>query len=412
MIIDAVKGVTKKWAKQRKAEERDISRLGRRREGLIRSCRTTIKDVAYEVMEAAYQKASSNGRYPAAARQIMYAARPEIQRRTGETLDDKYFTTTLLPEYLEEFPQKTASWNVAYDARGHFEEPHTKHVVPLGTLEVRKYLRDIDRHVVGGPTAGVTNGDRYPTRGPAHRYSAILFIEKEGFLPLFEAAKLAERYDLAIMSTKGMSVTASRLLVDKLGGAHKVLLLVLRDFDKAGFSIAGTLQRNTQRYRFVNKIRVIDLGLRLADVESWHLEAEDVHYRSDPGPNLRKNGATQAEVEFLCSGAEPWKGYVGRRVELNAFTSADLLAWIESKLKEHGVKKVVPDAATLEAAYRRSAEAMMINQQIERLADLAHQEAQNIKVPNDLGNLVREKLKDSERPWDAVVRELAAGRNL
>ena len=33
----------------------------------------------------------------------------------------------------------------------------------------------------------------------------MLFIEKEGFLPLFEAVHLAERYDLAIMSTKGMS---------------------------------------------------------------------------------------------------------------------------------------------------------------------------------------------------------------
>ena len=32
----------------------------------------------------------------------------------------------------------------------------------------------------------------------------ILFIEKEGFMPLFEAVQLAERFDLAIMSTKGM----------------------------------------------------------------------------------------------------------------------------------------------------------------------------------------------------------------
>ena len=50
----------------------------------------------------------------------------------------------------------------------------------------------------------------YPTLGPEHRFSAILFIEKEGFMPLFEAVNLKERFDIAIMSTKGMSVIASR----------------------------------------------------------------------------------------------------------------------------------------------------------------------------------------------------------
>ena len=83
---------------------------------------------------------------------------------------------------------------------------------------------------------------------------------------------------------------------------------------------------------------------------------------------------------------------------------------IESKLKEHGVDKVVPDTATLAAAYRRSAEAEMIRQRIQKIARRAHRKAQNIKVPDDLEKLVRGKLKDSDRPWDAVVRELVAGR--
>jgi hypothetical protein len=39
----------------------------------------------------------------------------------------------------------------------------------------------------------------------------VLFIEKEGFMPLFERVHLAERYEIADMSTKGMSVTAARL---------------------------------------------------------------------------------------------------------------------------------------------------------------------------------------------------------
>ena len=39
------------------------------------------------------------------------------------------------------------------------------------------------------------------THGPIGCFGAVLFIEKEGFLPLFEKVQLAERYDLAIMST-------------------------------------------------------------------------------------------------------------------------------------------------------------------------------------------------------------------
>ncbi len=68
----------------------------------------------------------------------------------------------------------------------------------------------------------MSHAPKYPTFGPKHRYGAILFIEKEGFMPLLKAVRLAERYDLAVMSTKGMSVTASRELVDTLCGDHSI----------------------------------------------------------------------------------------------------------------------------------------------------------------------------------------------
>src|SRR5262245_30154638 len=162
-------------------------------------------------------------------------------------------------------------------------------------------------------------------------------------MPLFKRVHLAERYDLAIMSTKGLSVTASRALVDEL--CQDIPLLVLHDFDKAGFSIAGTLQRDTRRYEFRNNIRVIDLGLRLADVEANDLESESVSYgRTSPISNLLDNGATREEVDFLCDSSEHGM-YWGERVELNAFTSGDLVAWIEAKLQENGIGKVIPDPA-------------------------------------------------------------------
>ena len=41
------------------------------------------------MMQAAYMKASAGNTLPAKARQVMYAARGEIQERTGKSLDDR-----------------------------------------------------------------------------------------------------------------------------------------------------------------------------------------------------------------------------------------------------------------------------------------------------------------------------------
>jgi DNA topoisomerase VI subunit A len=241
----------------------------------------------------------------------------------------------------------------------------------------------------------------FPTCGPDHRYGAILFVEKEGFLPLFKAVRLAERYDLAIMSTKGLSVTASRLLVDRLCAAHQVPLLVLHDFDKSGFSILGTLRRDTRRYAFRNRIEVIDLGLRLEDVEDNRLEAEDVVHRSDPAPNLRENGATTEEIAFLRT----------RRVELNAFASADFVAWIERKLAQHGVAKIVPDQEALTLAYRRSVASCYIASRLRSTIQEAQRHAAEAGVPDNLASLVAAGLRDNRaQSWDELVQQLAAQR--
>ena len=85
-----------------------------------------IKEAAWQVMPDAYRIASTGGTLPANARQIMYAARPAILELTGKTkLDDRYFTQALLPDYIEEHPEITANWDVVFDDRGSFIEPHT-----------------------------------------------------------------------------------------------------------------------------------------------------------------------------------------------------------------------------------------------------------------------------------------------
>jgi hypothetical protein len=400
-IIGAVQGVTKKWAKQRKREERNAAAIVSRRYVMTRRRSVSIRDAAFQTMEQAYLRASANGTLPAHARQIMYAARAYIQRTADKEIGqrfDQYFTQQLLPEYIEMYD---VSWNVVYDARGNFAEPHTDLKVALGTLQVRRYLAQIGRHTVGDPDFEIWE-KFYPTLGPRHRFGAILFIEKEGFLPLFQAVRLAERYDLAIMSTKGMSVTASRELVDQLCSRHAVPLLVLHDFDKSGFSIVGTLQRSTRRYRFGHghAANVIDLGLRLEDIDG--LETEDVVHQSNPAANLRENGATADEIAFLRT----------RRVELNAFASDELIQWLELKLVHHGIAKVVPDSDILASAYRRMRRQAVVQERInETLAELDDDDqTEPSPAPDNLIDRIKRRLsEDPALRWDAVLREIAEG---
>ena len=397
-VIDAITGVTKKWTKQRKREERERSAGLHRRHFLLRRHLVSIRAAAWQAIPGAFMKASANNTLPANARQIMYAARPKIaqlaDRELGGTFD-KYFTQTLLPDFVAQMRPAWAS-RVVFDARGHFAEPHAGTEIGLGTLEVRDYLAGIREHKVLEPAFEVREA-RYPTRGPKNRFGAILFLEKEGFAPLLEEVQLAERYDIAIMSTKGMSVTASRELVEDLCATHDVPLLVLHDFDVSGFTIFGTLRSSTQRYTYRRKFRVVDLGLRLADIAGLEREGVYVSSPSKTAATLHRHGATRQEIDILSG---------GERVELNALASDELVALIERKLAKQGIDKIIPDDGTLADAYRRIRRQAAIQEKIEELVEAL--DGAEVKVPAGLRQRIKKAMMaDPTRPWDAVLREIA-----
>src|SRR6516225_7454982 len=309
-LIDAISGVTKKWTKQRKREESEKSAVLNRHYSLVRRHTVSIKEAAWRAIPDAFMQASANNTLPANARQIMYAARPKIAQMADRGLggtSDKYFTQTLLPDYVAERRPAWAS-RVVFEARSH---------------RVNGFAFDVrEKH--------------YPTAGPKNRFGAVLFLEKEGFGPLLEEVRLAERYDLAIMSTQGMSVTASRELVQELCATHDIPLLVLHDFDISGFTIFGTLRSSTRRFTYGRTFRAIDLGLRLADIEGLEREGVYVSSPSKAAETLRRHGATKQEIDMLVG---------GERVELNALASDQLVALIERKLSENSIIKVIPDDA-------------------------------------------------------------------
>jgi hypothetical protein len=339
--------------------------------------------------------------------------RDPMQEEVGEYLDDKYFCNKLLTDYLYNYPRTTANWDVVFDARGHYEEPHTRVVIPLGTLDVRKYegnVRDAEKEVKNlglkdvSERLGLELASRilpFTTLGPSNRISAILFIEKEGFMPLFRAAKLAEMFDLAIMSSKGLSVTAARRLIDFLCGEFRLPLLVMHDLDQNGFSILGTATRSSRRYQFKNKIKdVRDVGLRVGDVERYGLKPEAAPLRGKyPESGLRRNGATEADIRFLLR---------RQRVELNTFASDELLTFMQDKFEELSIRKVMPDVDTLALAYRGISARLMMQQKVEEIRPQIITRADALAVPVDLAAQVR-KLQHENRalPWDRAVEEIA-----
>ncbi|WP_145376933.1 hypothetical protein [Symmachiella dynata] len=405
-LIKSTKKVTKKWERQRKSEIRNSRSRSQRRETFSYDRAEYMTEASEVVTPQAYAQVSGTRNLHANARQIFYKARPQIQQRTGKTLRDDYFTQTLLPKYIADHPEETKNWKVVYDARGHLVEPHYQwrrsEPLALGTIEVDRYLRDC--HVGADVELAFPQyPSDFPTAGPRNRYRAVLYIEKEGFAPLFEEVRLAERYDIAIMSCKGQSVVAGRRLVDELCHGD-VPLLILHDFDKAGFLISERLvqtsfraqETNTERYRFRNKINAIDLGLRLSDIEEWGLEPEECEFK---GGFDSDSIATQEEQEFL---------HAGQRVELNAFNSEDFITWIEGKLKEHGIEKVIPDKDDLEVAYRRAMKIAHVNEQIRENLDRAEEIAANAQLPPGLRQKIESRLKkDPTLAWDRVLADIA-----
>jgi len=332
---------------------------------------------------------SNGGRLPALARQIYYQARPKIMAMTNnKELIYGYFSQTLLPSYIEE---KGVDWNVVYDARGHFAEPHTNISIGCGTIGVRNYIRAMR-------SPEIVEADLKPghvkTIGPRGNVAAILFCEKEGFNPLFKAVDLANLYDLMIISTKGVSVTAARQLIETICGPD-IPLFALHDFDVAGFMIFGTLSRDTRRYKFSRTVNPISLGLRLDDIDGLEREpaAATKADESQLTAQLRENGATDQEIAILLN----------ERVEINALTSDALIEMIETKLKAHGIKKVVPSVKLLADTYVAFDKSQKIEDAFDDLQEEMPDE-DDVEVPPDLEDQVRKLLdQHSHLRWDEAV---------
>jgi hypothetical protein len=236
----------------------------------------------------------------------------------------------------------------------------------------------------------------------------VLYIEKEGFEPLLRQARIAERFEIALLSCKGQSVVAARKFVDQVcrvdGG---VPLFVVHDFDVFGFFIGARLtsvseeaeEQGRVAYRFRNEINVTDFGLRLADAQKYNLVDEECKSPEHIDADL---GCTQEEKDFLLS---------GRRIELNAFSSPQFVEWLERKLREAGItERMMPDDDVLDAAYREALITARVNAAIRSVHRRAADDARAARLPKKLADKVRASMAKRDEPWDLALQRIAAQR--
>ena len=190
------------------------------------------------------------------------------------------------------------------------------------------------------------------------------------------------------------AVTAARALVDSVCGGD-VPLCVLHDFDSAGIIIKDTLENDTRRYSYTSPPNVIDFGLHYSDINGLSSERNNSSISDE---RLSRAGLDQAAICFLRN----------QRVELNAMTSRQLIDFVEDKLKQHGIGKVIPDSKTLAKTYEIFAASDRLSEAFEQLKEeRADEREEPIKIPKNLEAKVESQFrKHPDISWHRAIQLL------
>jgi DNA topoisomerase VI subunit B len=376
--------------RRQEEREREAEARGERAE------KVSIKDAVFVVMAESVEHVSGNGALPIPQRNLFYAVRDRIQQFNTGALKQPWFRTCLT-EYQQKHGEITGLY---FKPRGELREPHTDKVVPLGTREVSEY------------------------RFPEYLFDKILYVEKEGFAPLFEAAKLGERYDMAIAGGMGQPVEAVRALFER-AERGEIRLFVLHDADPDGYSIRRTIADETDRMPDYS-VEVIDLGLTVGDAIDRGLSPEGfTRQKALPG-NVE---FTDLELEWFTgtpsahktvNGERVPKEWVAQRVELNAFSAPGLIAYIEEGLARHGATgKVIPPQERIDRQAAGDLEQQLIEMVDEEIVKRLHpariarqliEERGDELVGVDLAAVEAKLNERTEMSWRGAVDEIVGGK--
>ena len=253
------------------------------------------KEVVAACLEQAIAKASGNGEYRFSLRQLYYAVRPYVINETGKEPDYTYFCRDLIGSYEAEHDDIPLMYR---DERGTLYHPHCGENISIGTIAVENYHK------------------------PAWTFNKVLYIEKEGFFNVLKEKKIPEKYDMALLTSKGYASRAVKDLLDAIGenSGEEITFFCIHDADAYGTTIYDTLQNETGA-RPGRKVKIINLGLDPEEAVAMGLEIERVE------KSCRKKG--------VASYVDPvWEKWLQEcRVELNAMSTPQFLAWLEGKIQ-------------------------------------------------------------------------------
>jgi hypothetical protein len=362
--------------------ERAVKRARRTDAAIDPGRNLNIKSVVFAHMEEQIKIVSDTRRYRFGWRQVFYRIRPIVWKAIGEQLHWDYFSQDLVTAYEEENGEEPKAYR---DPRGTFYVPHGGRSFPLGTLQVEEFRR------------------------PEWRFNKVLFVEKEGFFEALKAEGWPERHDCALMTSKGQPTRAARDIIDLIGETDEpVWVGCLHDADAAGTMIFQSLQEETDA-RPRRNVEIANLGLEpweaVALAERGLVEIEDVSYE--------KRQPTAAYV------GDEWAEWLqAHRVELNAFTTAEFIEWLDGKMSEYEGKLIPPPevlADQIEAIARSQIEGR-ITAEVLRAADIKGRVEREYAERADAiaaakasaPARVRASLdRDDTQPWTAAVDRIA-----
>jgi DNA topoisomerase VI subunit B len=273
-----------------------------------------------EVIPRALADATGDYTYRVSVHFVFYSARRISQEYTDVILKKDYFEQKLFPPWQAKHPE-IDKW-VYRPPRGILYEPHSRKVLHLGTRDVEEYTF------------------------PHHLYNKILFVEKDGIWDILEKARIAEKFDLAIVSGAGFATEALRVIFRKADKDWKCKLFSFTDADINGKNIARILGAPTPRMPG-HRAEVEHLGLTLEEGLRLGLQVEEFN-RTKALP--KTVDFTPLELEYFTGryvgpNAKNKKQWICRRIELNAFTAPQLIAYIEEKLAVATGKVIPPKKA-------------------------------------------------------------------
>ena len=245
-------------------------------------------------------------------RQLFYVLRPIVKDEINEELKENNFKS-IIDDYENEHGPIPGMY---HEPRGSIYHPHRGETITLGDLMVEEYER------------------------PIWLFNKVVYIEKEGASEALKAIRWPERHDCMPMSSKGFTTRAAKDLVDKLAEHDEpVTVFCVTDADAFGTMIQQTFQEATKA-RGARKIQIVHLGLHPWEAIEMGLEVETVERSKKRKPVA---DYVKARTDKAPDGTS-WEEWLQtHRIELNAMTTPQFIAWLDRKMAAALRERKLPD---------------------------------------------------------------------